>query len=89
MPAAIVRESRVDGGGDARVGVASEERRLGERGAGGERERDERVPEVVKSDTLAAVTVQPGRVPGGVNGSERVAGRLRPAARCREDEASR
>jgi hypothetical protein len=66
--------------------VAGEARGLGRVAPVRERDRDERVPEVVQADRLEAVAVQPDRVAYPVKRAERVPARLRLAPRRREDE---
>ena len=84
-----VGQARVHSRGDARVRVARERGGLGQREPGRERDRDERVAEVVDADRLAAVAVQPRGVTGRVDGAEHVAAAVRLPARRREHERVR
>ena len=69
--------------------MAGERGRLREGRPGGQREPDERVPEVVQPDRLATVSVQSCGVTRRVDSAERVAARLRLAAGRGEDERLR
>jgi len=66
--------------------VPRQRRRFGHRDARCERDRDERVSEVVQADRLAFVAVEARRVTRRVDGSQRVPPRLRLAPGRREDE---
>jgi hypothetical protein len=67
---AALADPGVDRARDLRVRVACDHRCLSELSPRVERERDERVPQVVQTDGLEVVAVESGRVPGRVHGTD-------------------
>src|SRR3954449_12664227 len=77
--AAAVGEAGINRERDARNRVPGERGRLGESRTGVERERDERVPQIVQPYRRATVAVEPGGVSGRVERPQRVTRRLGPS----------
>jgi hypothetical protein len=78
---AAVAQARVDLCRHSRVRVPCQRSRPGQRHAGFQRDRHERVTKVMQPDRLEPLAVQPCRVTCRVYGAERVATGLRLAAR--------
>ncbi len=84
-----IGETRIDSRSHSRIGVARKRGSLRQREPGRERDRNERMAEVVHADPLAAVSVQPRGVTSRVDRPEHVATAVRPSTRGREHERVR